>query len=66
VELKEVRGVDDGRAGKFEGALDPENGPAKGDAMEDEAEKVIPVEVKGVDASSPVELFWGGKALRFP
>lgn len=66
MELKEVSGVDDGRAGKFEGAVDPEKGPAKGDAMEDEAEKVVPVEVKGVDALSPVELFCGGKALRFP
>jgi hypothetical protein len=34
--------------------------------MEDDAEKAIPVDVKGVDALSPDALIWFEKALGFP
>jgi hypothetical protein len=67
VETKEVSGVDDGRAGIFGGAVDGEvTLCAKGDAMEDEVENAIPVEVNGADALSPVALLCCGKALGFP
>lgn len=66
VEMKEVSGVDDGRVGKSEGAVDRANGPAKGDAMDDEVEKAIPVEEKGADALSPVGLLCCESELEFP